>query len=184
MYTQVFRYGTNCLLNPVSYSRHKLWVHLHCFTNYHNTGIRQKMKLWILCNSVLWIRNNFFRNQIPFSSKFWIRILLDLQKVFDPCSYPTLYIHSFIMPTILKIFSWHLSILFNENVRLMYLYFYCHKYQIFLMIFDKVQVHFRIRILQKVSDPCGSGSGSLKQMSAVAHFMYKKAYFCFSVSIK
>jgi hypothetical protein len=28
------------------------------------------------------------------------------------------------------------------------------------MIFSKIYVQFRIRILQKVSDPCGSGSGS------------------------
>jgi hypothetical protein len=45
----------------------------------------------------------WIRIRIPFSSEFCIRILLDLQKVPDP----DLNIHSFTMPTILMIFSWH-----------------------------------------------------------------------------
>jgi hypothetical protein len=45
--------------------------------------------------------------RIPFSFEFRIRIqiLLDKQKVPDPVSDPTLNIHSFTMPTIVKVFS-------------------------------------------------------------------------------
>jgi hypothetical protein len=50
----------------------------------------------------------FFWIWIPFCSEFWIRIwiriLLDLQKVPDPIPDPTLNIHSYKIPTILKVF--------------------------------------------------------------------------------
>jgi hypothetical protein len=36
----------------------------------------------------------FFRTRIPFSSEYWIQILLDEKKVSDPISDPTLNIHS------------------------------------------------------------------------------------------
>jgi hypothetical protein len=46
------------------------------------------------------------------------------------------------------------------------MFFKCHNYQIayfydFYIIFDKVYLLFRIRILQKVSDTYGSGSTTL-----------------------
>jgi hypothetical protein len=46
---------------------------------------------------VLWTRNYFYSpgTGSHFPSEFWIRVLLDLQKVSDP----TLHIHSFTMPT-------------------------------------------------------------------------------------
>jgi hypothetical protein len=44
------------------------------------------------------------------------------------------------------------------------MYFYCNviiiNLLIFVMTFDKFHVQSRIRILPKVSDPCGSGLGS------------------------
>jgi hypothetical protein len=54
--------------------------------------------------------------QIPFFLQFCIRILLYLQEVPDPVPDPILNIHSFTMPTMLKVFSWPFKAHFLKKI--------------------------------------------------------------------
>jgi hypothetical protein len=131
-----------------------------------------------MLDPVLWIRNYFFSDPDP------ILLWLDLQKFPDPVPNPTLNIHSFTMPTILKVLSWHFKESFSRKC-------YFNTY-IFIVIFitlllifmpfGKVQVQFRsrFRILQKVSDPCGyrlnhSGPTTLDSMRIAKYLLYANA---------